>query len=528
MLSETVTAPRPEARVASTTIGSRVVEEAPLRAGPRVSIRAEVANDADSRRVRGIFRVDDDAYVIVGHIDADGVLRIAFPSDPQDDGFVRGNRSYQTHEFFAGFNSQYRFRARTSTIWNTVAAPDAYDGGFGYVFIIASWRPMRFDRFSDGYRWDTFDLVSDSYMNDPRPAIQELAARLAGDSGDAYTIQYARYTNTQVVYSDYYPIASAYDVGFCSGYRPFGFVSYGYSRYGYPVYSGFNYNLWYRGSRYYYDSFGDCYRPAYAPWGFGVGYRIAQVPIIVTPPRNQPRIFDLNGHRPTPVPRALPGYRMPQPGQTAPGEAQIEHRTAIDYRDRTTPGNDGNQTGPARRQPRIDAPTPVEHRERPVMQEPTRPAMQEPTPPVVQEPNRPVMQVPTRRSEPRDQTQPGMSIPQRVERPRMEYPGSENPRIANPRTENPRTENPRAGNPRSENPRPEYPRRESPRIETPRENPRSEPRSEPPRMAMPRPEPPRSEPARQPPPRAESPKTDARSEPPRSERPRTEPRKPPR
>ncbi len=202
VLSETVTAPRPEVRVPSTTIGSRVVEQIPMRAGPRVAIRAEVSNEADSRRVRGIFRVDDDAYVIVGHIDADGVLRIAFPSDPQDDGFVRGDRSYQTHEFFAGFNSQYRFRARTSTIWNTVAAQDAYDGGFGYVFIIASWRPMRFDRFSDGYRWDTFDLVSDSYMNDPRPAIQELASRLAGDNGDAYTIQFARYTNTQVVYSD--------------------------------------------------------------------------------------------------------------------------------------------------------------------------------------------------------------------------------------------------------------------------------------------------------------------------------------
>lgn len=487
VLSETVTAPRPEPSVASRTIGSRVIEEAPMRAGPRVSIRAEVENEADSRRVRGIFRVDDDAYVIVGHIDADGVLRIAFPSDPQDDGFVRGNRSYQTHEFFAGFNSQYRFRARSSTIWNTVAAQDAYDGGFGYVFIIASWRPMRFDRFSDGYRWDTFDLASDSYMTDPRPAIQELASRLAGDNGEAYTIQFARYTNTRVVSSDYYPIASAYDVGFCSGYRPVGFVSYGYTRYGYPVYSGFSYNVWYRGSQYYYDSFGDCYRPAYAPWGFGFGYRIARGPVIITPPRNQPRVFDANGHRPPPVPRALPGHFMPQAGQAAPGEAQIEQRTGVEYRERATPADNGSQTGPVRRQPRIDAPTPVEHRERPIIQDAPR------------------------RAQPREQTQPRMAIPERVDRPERTAPPPS-----------------RYGLPRTENAQPEPPRRESPRIEAPRENPRTEPRSESPRMATPRSELPRSEPSRQPPPRAESPKPETRSEPPRTSTPRTEPKKPPR
>jgi hypothetical protein len=470
-------------------VGSRIVEEAPSRAGPRVSIRAEIANAADSRRVRGVFRVEDDAYVIVGHIDADGVLRIAFPSDPADDGFVHGNRSYQTNEFFAGFNSQYRFRARTSTIWNTVASQDAYDGGFGYVFIIASWRPMRFDRFSDGYRWDTFDLVNDSYMNDPRPAIQELASRLAGDNGDAYTVQFARYTNTQVVYSDYNAIASAYEVQYCSGYRPYGYTSFGNAGYGYPGFSSLNYNVWYRGTGYYYDSFGDCYR-TYSPWSFGVGYRIVQVPII-TPPRGQPRIFDVTGHRPPPQPQEPPRHFMPRPGQTAPGEAQIEHRTAVEYRDRTTPANDGPSTGPARRQPRIDAPTPAEHRERPMAQEAPR------------------------RAEPRVESPPRMTAPERVERPRVELPRTEIPRTEIPRAENPRTENPRAENPRIENPR-----TTNPRMETPRTEPRSE---------RPRTEAPRSEPARRdPPPRAEAPKQESRSEPPRTAVPKTEPRKPPR
>src|SRR5947209_7677731 len=40
--------------------------------GPRVSIRAEFSNVSGSRRVRGIFNLQDDAYVVIGHIDADG------------------------------------------------------------------------------------------------------------------------------------------------------------------------------------------------------------------------------------------------------------------------------------------------------------------------------------------------------------------------------------------------------------------------------------------------------------------------
>src|SRR5688572_24860643 len=64
--------------------------------GPGASIRAEFSNLAGSRRVRARFNLDADAYVVIGHIDASGVLRIAFPTNPAtDDGFVKGNKSYQ-------------------------------------------------------------------------------------------------------------------------------------------------------------------------------------------------------------------------------------------------------------------------------------------------------------------------------------------------------------------------------------------------------------------------------------------------
>ena len=120
------------------------------------------------------------------------------------------------------------------------------------MFVVAAWRPMRFDQFSDGYHWDAFDLASDNYMNNPRPAIHELASRLAGPNGDAYTIQVARYYNTEVVASGYdswgyNSFASAYGPSFCSGYEPL-YGSLGYVHLGYPGYA-FAYNGWYRGSR---------------------------------------------------------------------------------------------------------------------------------------------------------------------------------------------------------------------------------------------------------------------------------------
>ena len=51
--------------------------------GPGATIRAEFSNLAGSRRVRANFSLEADAYVVIGHIDASGVLRIAFPTKPR-------------------------------------------------------------------------------------------------------------------------------------------------------------------------------------------------------------------------------------------------------------------------------------------------------------------------------------------------------------------------------------------------------------------------------------------------------------
>ena len=121
----------PSVQAASRTLGgaerdSVLAQAVADREGPRVSIYAEFANAAASRRVRANFHVDDDAYVVVGHLDADGILRIVFPTEPGDDGFVRGQHTYHTAEFFAGFTDQYRYRARSGGFFrNTQSSYDS-------------------------------------------------------------------------------------------------------------------------------------------------------------------------------------------------------------------------------------------------------------------------------------------------------------------------------------------------------------------------------------------------------------------
>jgi hypothetical protein len=117
------------------------------------------------------------------------------PSSPPTTGSYAGCAT--TCEFFAGFQDAFRTaRVRLSLRGFTPAQYDSYDGGTGYVFVIASWQPMRFEQFTENERWQSFEIADDQYLYDPRPAIEEFAALLTGENRDAYTVRYARYYNT--------------------------------------------------------------------------------------------------------------------------------------------------------------------------------------------------------------------------------------------------------------------------------------------------------------------------------------------
>ena len=217
--------------------------------GPRVSVRVNLDGSSGSRRVEATFRMFDDAYVLVGHLGADGRVRVVFPTSPDDDGFVNGDKIYHVPSFFAGFTDEYRWRRANDGYHTQASRRASYDGGIGYVFVIASWRPMRFDRMMDAGKWETYEISDVRYMADPREAIDEMASVLAGDNREAYTIEYASYTKTN------YGALSFASIERCNQSARFGFSNFGYDPIGYGLWSPI--------------SFG------FSPWfgsGFGGGY----------------------------------------------------------------------------------------------------------------------------------------------------------------------------------------------------------------------------------------------------------------
>lgn len=337
--------------------------------GPGISVYAELTNAdySGARTVRAHFRLDDDAYVLVGQIDADGVVHVVFPNGPADDGFLHAHRSYQTAEFFAGFTNQFRYRY-TTTFRYGLQSPDSYDGAVGYVFAIASWRPMRFDQLSTGGAWDEFELTDAEYLRDPRPAIYELASVLAGGNREAYTVKFARYSDTRTLFGNDYR-SSAFGFGYCAGFEPIGFATtpfdIRYAAYGaYPYGESFNF----RGTRYLYSAAGDCYytMPGYVGYGFqiaqGFPYR-PQTPVTM-------RQFDLD-HRRSPVtPTPVPSHRMPMNGTGSDVGSSGIAQTSPQYRARGLLSAEDPGAMPRRREPSLQSGSHLEQ-ERPSIQEMT-------------------------------------------------------------------------------------------------------------------------------------------------------------
>jgi hypothetical protein len=339
--------------------------------GPRVSVSATVSSVASSMRVRASLRVDDNAYVLVGHLGADGVVRVVFPLDPADDGFVRASPTYDVPEFLPGFADAFRYRSLSEPALRALspARYDSYDGGTGFVFVIASWRPLHFDRFSDGTRWQSFDVADDIYLRDPRPAIEEMAAVLAGEPRDFYTVQFARYATTNFTpyytpyYAAYYPYFTPIFLGYAAhSTRCFGEVN----RFG-VAFATFDHTPTLRYGNI--SRVGSWGAPRVSTFedsrGCGRTYysakRVAVNPAVSVPPRT-PFGRPTRGAPPSPAPpRGTPLYpRNAEPRQSTSGA------TSPEYRRRATVVTDYHETAP-RAEPREPPPARarVETREAP-------------------------------------------------------------------------------------------------------------------------------------------------------------------
>jgi hypothetical protein len=159
--------------------------------GPRVHLWT--TDEFGSRdRVRPAFRLEDDAYVIVVNVGLDGYARVIFPESPDDDGFMRGGRTYRLPAFFPGFANTFRSSRYGRLYHATSAYDDIYDQYAGYVFVIASWRPMHFKITEAIGLWDDYELVSHDRRLTPYVVMHEFAEKLVPGRRD-YTARFARY-----------------------------------------------------------------------------------------------------------------------------------------------------------------------------------------------------------------------------------------------------------------------------------------------------------------------------------------------
>ena len=464
------------------------------REGPRVSVSAEFSTVAyGSRRVRAHVRLEDDAYVLVGQITPDGIVRIVFPEEPTDDGFLRGRQSYETAEFFAGFEDQYRYRATSSGYGRfNSATRDSYDAGYGFMFVIASWRPMRLDQLSTGGAWDSYEITESEYLRDPRPAVYELAAVLAGPNREAYTVAFANYSTTRYAFGgSNFGRSSLYGYGYCSGYTPLGFALSPFDRV--SIFNSllpYGESFYYRGQYYQYDAFGDCYatRSPYSRWAWGGGYFVSQAPPLY--PR---RPFDLGARNPiAPQP---PRARIALEGAKATDASSAGGKVSPVYRSRGLLTSD---TPDPRRSAGSSEPT---TRTRPTIQDMvgdhfqgrqgvTRAQLTGDDANTRAPRNQPRYETPVRGRETNNNESRGFTRPAQSDDARP-TPRTESPRIESPRSE-PRSESPRvimtSPPPRSEAP---PPRSEPPRVEAPRSSPPPAPA---PRTEAPPPRPPEVKP----------------------------------
>lgn len=159
--------------------------------GPKVRIHATYDGGLTNRTVRASFKVDEKAYVMVGHLGGDGRITVLYPENAFESSLVKRDKTYQVRRFAAYYDGVPQLYSFISTAHrNPGARLDSYDGrGNGFVFIIASQYGLALDELAENGFWNEF-LVEDYHSSyDPRLAIRDLARRLT--LGRPYTIDYA-------------------------------------------------------------------------------------------------------------------------------------------------------------------------------------------------------------------------------------------------------------------------------------------------------------------------------------------------
>jgi hypothetical protein len=142
------------------------------------------------------FRTEEDAFVVIARVDADGEVHVLYPYGIHDDGFVRGGRTYDVPGY-----GYYTFRVHEYT-------------GLGYVFALASREPFALDRIRAHGYW-SYRPVGGRVHGDPYEAMRDFADYVLYDSRAPYAMHYTTYYIDRRVD---YPRFLCYD---CHSYRPY-------------------------------------------------------------------------------------------------------------------------------------------------------------------------------------------------------------------------------------------------------------------------------------------------------------------
>jgi hypothetical protein len=170
-----------------------------VKPAPRAAIRAEVTGGSGHRMVGADFAAQEDAYVIVGHVAGDGRLRVLFPDNAAQKGFIRAATRYRIVPFEAVVDANPSLFSLTRLPERSAGARlDSYDGkGSAFLFIISSAAPFDFTDVTNG-DGDFYSYVLPTYWYepDPRQEVDRFARGISGGKPVRVDYAFSSSTNT--------------------------------------------------------------------------------------------------------------------------------------------------------------------------------------------------------------------------------------------------------------------------------------------------------------------------------------------
>ncbi|HMC54045.1 MAG TPA: hypothetical protein VKH19_02645 [Gemmatimonadaceae bacterium] len=201
----------------------------PQLEGPKAYVHATYQGGIINRQTEAVFKVDEGAYVMVAHLGGDGRITVLYPEDSRESGRVPAGKWFRTDMVSAYYDAApqlYSFAMLSHRSYG--AQLDSYDGGgYGYIFLVASKRPLRFDRISEFGLWNDLAISDYRLASDPRIYIRALASEMAGDR--PYTLKFARSISSTSLtsYSDMlFDCAYLSELAFSSLWAPYNYANF--------------------------------------------------------------------------------------------------------------------------------------------------------------------------------------------------------------------------------------------------------------------------------------------------------------